>query len=60
LTEAGWVGEEALAIAFYGELSVGLRRSRLEPGGGSEAVAFGHPTMPVGDGFVCRFIAVDG
>jgi len=31
------------------ELSVGLRRS-VGLGGESEAVALGHPIMPVGDG----------
>jgi hypothetical protein len=42
------------------ELSAGLRKSRLEPGGGSEAVALVHAIVPVGDYFVGCFNASDG
>jgi len=41
------------------ELSVGLRKSGLGAGGGSEAVALGHPIEPVRDGFVSRFVPLD-
>jgi hypothetical protein len=44
-----YVTEALRIIAVNGELSVGLRRS-VGLGGESEAVALGHPIMPVGDG----------
>lgn len=41
------------------ELSAGVCRSGLEPGGGSEAVALGHPMMPIGAGQGKKFSLVD-
>ncbi len=37
---------------MVGELSAGLRKSVVETGGGSEAVALHHPVLPVADGLV--------
>ena len=42
-------GPRKFPPVFLRELSVGLRRS-VGLGGESEAVALGHPIMPVGDG----------
>ena len=42
------------------EVSASLRKPRFEAGGGLEAVALGHPIVPVGDGFVGCFVAFDG
>jgi hypothetical protein len=41
------------------EVSAGLRKSGFEAGGGSEAVALGHPVVPVRDGFASRFVPLD-